>query len=227
MPRKQTVGRLAYKLYNKVGATEREKERAIKIIEQTDVAALDEYGLFTRAEITFWNEYSSPYMRTEAFETFQKIILNNQLPHPLTVGACFFLGRCYELGFGADYNMSMAYAHYRLANRLNPQACLKDIARTRRILNSEPAKINKNTPKEYKYNGAVEVDDEWEYSKYLTEWGKEYESCKQSLKNSGFFYADDPDEINVDEIDMYCVNGVKRSDIDPEFQAYFSLDEDD
>ena len=96
--------------------------------------------------------------------------------------------------------MKAADIHYRLSNKLNTKACVKDIARLKKILNTAPKEVNKKTPDKYRYDGDFENDNTWEYYKYLGEWSEEYEKCKQSLKESKFFYADDPDEI---EIDLY------------------------
>ena len=49
-------GRLAYKLFNKVGATEKDKARAKEIIDAESVDDLDEYGRFVLAELTFWGD---------------------------------------------------------------------------------------------------------------------------------------------------------------------------
>lgn len=199
---KKSNGKLAYKLYNKVGATENDKVRARCIIAAENVETLDVYGKFVRAEIIFWNRFSSSYERQEAFETFQTTVLDKNTPKPLLVGACFFIGRCYELGFGTDYNMSMAYAHYRLANKLNPKACVKDVARLQKIMNTEPQKANSATPDKFKYYDTDEADTEWEYADNIDDWAKEFERCKKSLVNNGFFYPDDPEEVNVDDIPL-------------------------
>lgn len=206
-----SVGRLAYKLYNKVGATELDKARAKILINDEKPENLDVYGKFVCAELIFWNRSSNAYTYAQAIEIFQKIIIDKQSPKPMIVGACFFLGRMYELGLGVDYNMGAAYAHYRLANKLNPKACLKDIARLQKILDSEPKKIKKSTPDKFQYRDIYETDETWEYYKYLDEWSKEYEKCKQSLKDNKFFYPDDPDEVSLDDIDLYCVD---NDDID-------------
>lgn len=203
MPEKNiSNGRLAYKLYNKVGATDAEKIRARCIIAEENVETLDVYGKFVRAEIIFWNRFSSTYERQEAFETFQTTLLDKNTPRPLIIGACFFIGRCYELGFGTDYNMSMAYAHYRLANKLNPQACLKDIARLQKIMNAEPQRLSTATPDKFKYYDTDETEAEWEYADSINDWAKEFEQCRKALADNGFFYPDDPEEVDVDLYDV-------------------------
>lgn len=222
-----SVGRLAYKLYNKVGATELDKARAKVLIEAEAPESLDAYGRFVRAEIIFWNRNSNAYTYAQAIEIFQKIIVDKNMPKPLLVGSCFYLGRMYELGLGVDYNMSAAYAHYRLANKLNPKACLKDVARLQNRIESEPKEFSKSTPDKYKYDGEYEHDKTWEYYRYLDEWSKEYEKCKQSLKDNKFFYPDDPDEVNLDDIDLYCVDGVDYDDLEAAFPAPLFDDEDD
>lgn len=209
-----SVGKRAFKLYNKVGATELEKAQAKVLINAEAPESLDIYGKFVRSEIIFWDRHSSAYTYAQAIEVFQKIILERDMPKPLIVGACFYLGRMYELGLGVDYNMGAAYAHYRLANKLNPKACVKDIARLLKILSAEQKKINTATPDKYKYYGIDESDKMWEYYKYLDEWSDEYERCKQSLKDNKFFYPDDHDEVSMDDIEMYCVEGVNYDDID-------------
>lgn len=196
-------GRRAYKLYNKVGATDKDKLQAQILMNDEKPEDLDVYGKFVYAEIIFWKRRSNAYTYAQAIEIFQKILLDKQLPRSLTVGACFYLGRCYELGLGTEHNINAAYAHYRLANKLNPKACVKDIERIQNILNSEAKAINKSTPDKYKFNDVGETDDdELEYQQYLREWDEEYSKCKKSLKNNKFFYADDPDEVNVDDIPL-------------------------
>lgn len=197
-------GKRAYKLYNKVGATEREKQTAIKLIEQANADELDVYGKFVRAEIIFWSDNTSPYAKQEAFETFLHIILDKQTPKALSVGACFFAGRCFELGFGTDYDNAMAYAHYRLANKINPNACLKDVARLQKLLASEQKNFDKSTPEKFRYCGSAtnEKWSEWEYEEYINDWIEEYEKCKISLRDNKFFYPDDPDETDVDMYDV-------------------------
>ena len=199
--KQRSNGKLAYKLYNKVGANEKEKAKAKKLIENEDLNSLDAYGKFVHAEIIFWDKNSTASLYNVAIEIFQGILLNKQSPKPLIVGACFFVGRMYELGLGVNYNLDAAYAHYRLANKLNPKACTKDIARLQKIQGTDPKTIKQSTPDKYKYkyNGIVETGSLWEYNKYLEEWATEYEKCKTSLKDNKFFYADDPDEVNVDD----------------------------
>ena len=213
---KISIGKRAFKLYNKVGATEQDKVLAQILIAAEQPEDLDVYGKFVYAELIFWKRLSTASAYAQALEIFQKIIFDKQLPKQLIVGACFYLGRMYELGLGVDYNMGVAYAHYRLANKLNPKACLKDIARLQKILESKPKEFRKSTPDKYSYNGGYETDDTLEYYGYAHEWAQEYENCKQSLKDNRFFYPDDPDEVNLDDIDMYCVEGVNYDDIDPD-----------
>lgn len=201
-----SVGKLAYKLYNKVGATVLDKARAKVLISAEQPENLDVYGKFVYAELIFWNRSSNAYTYAQAIEIFQKTIIDKQSPKPMIVGACFFLGRMYELGLGVDYNMSAAYAHYRLANKLNPKACVKDIARLQKILDSKPKEFSKQTPDKFKYNGEYEPDATWEYYECIHEWSKEYDNCKKSLKDNKFFYPDDPDEVSLDDIDLYCVD---------------------
>lgn len=196
--KQMSVGKRAYRLYNKVGATEKDKFNAQALIANEKPEDLDVYGKFVYAELIFWKMFSTASSYAQAIEIFQKIIVDKQSPKTLVVGACFFLGRMYELGLGVDYNMSMAYAHYCLANKLNPKACLKDIARLQDILNSQPKELSKNTPAKFKYDGAYETDETLEYYKYVHEWAQEYEQCKDSLKRNKFFYDDDPDEVDVD-----------------------------
>lgn len=195
-----SVGKRAYRLYNKVSATERDKVNAKLLIDAEKFEDLDVYGRFVYAELIFWKMSSTAVTYAQAVEIFQKIIVDKQSPKTLVVGACFFLGRMYELGLGVDYNTKAADIHYRLANKLNPKACVKDIARLEKILSSEPKELIQKTPDRYRYDGGYEHDCLWEYYKYLGEWSEDYEKCKQSLKESKFFYADDPDEV---EIDLY------------------------
>lgn len=198
-----SAGKRAYKLYNRIGATEHDKVQAQILIDAEKSEDLDVYGRFVRAEIIFWSRLSSLYEKQDAFEAFQSIVLDRKTPAPLLVGACFFIGRCYELGFGTDYNMSMAYAHYRLANKLNPKACTKDVARLQKIMNTEPPKANSATPDKFKYSDDDEADEEWEYAESIAEWAEEFRQCRKSLADSGFFYPDDPEEVDVD---LYDVN---------------------
>ena len=207
-----SAGKRAYKLYNRIGATDRDKVQAQILINAEKPEDLDVYGRFVRAEIIFWSRLSSSYEQQEAFETFQTTLLDKNTPKPLLVGACFFIGRCYELGFGTDYNMSMAYAHYRLANKLNPKACVKDVARLQKIMNTEPPKANSATPDKFKYSDANETDTDWEYAENIDDWAKEFERCKKSLANNGFFYPDDPEEINVDDIPLDELGFLPRID---------------
>lgn len=193
-----SIGRQAYRLYNKVGATEKDKVSAQILIAAEKFEDLDIYGRFVYAEVIFWKILSTPTAYAQAIEIFQKIIIDKQPPKPLVIGACFFLGRMYELGLGTDYNMGAAYAHYRLANKLNPKACVKDIARLQKILNDAPTKINTSTPDKFKYHGDDETDSEWEYYQCVHEWSQEYDKCRKSLKDNNFFYPDDPDEVEVD-----------------------------
>lgn len=197
-----SVGKRAYRLYNKVGATELDKVRAQVLINSEKLEDLDVYGKFVYAEVIYWKRSSTATAYEQSMEIFQKIIIDKTSPRPLVIGACFFLGRMYELGLGCDYNMSSAYAHYRLANKLNPKACVKDIARLQKILNDTPQKINTATPDKFKYHGDDEPDQSWEYYKYVEEWSREYDKCKKSLKDNKFFYPDDPDEV---EVDFYAV----------------------
>ena len=223
-----SVGRRAYRLYNKVGATELDKAQAKVLINAEAPESLDIYGKFVRAEIIFWDRHSTAYIYAQAIEAFQKIVIDRNMPKPLIVGSCFYLGRMYELGLGVDYNMGAAYAHYRLANKLNPKACVKDITRLQKILNAAPKKINTSTPDKYKYTCDYESDKTWEYYDYVQEWSQEYDKCKQSLRDNKFFYPDDPDEMNVDDILLYCVEGVDYDDLDPDAPLPdIKLDDDD
>lgn len=203
-----SIGKRAFKLYNKVGATERDKAQAKAMIDAEKPESLDVYGNFVYAELIFWSKTSNAYTYAQAIEIFQQIIVDKQLPKSLIVGACFFAGRMYELGLGVAYDMGTAYAHYRLANKLNPKACVKDIARLQKIQSAGKSKVKQSTPDDFQYLLIGETDKTWEYSIYMREWASEYEKCKQSLKDNRFFYPDDPEEVSLEDIDLYCVEGV-------------------
>lgn len=206
MPEKLTsAGKRAYRLYNKKGATDLDKIQAQALIYGVKPEDLDVYGRFVSAEIIFWKRLSDRYAYAQAIEIFQKILLDKQLPKPLLVGACFFLGRMYELGLGTEHNAQAAYEHYRLANRLNPEACAKDVDRLQKLLNGERKNTASRTPDRFSYRDDDAPLDESEYEEYLQEWAEEMESCQRSLADNGFFYADDPDEKDVDEDELYNV----------------------
>lgn len=224
-------GKLAYKLYNKVGATEQEKARAKEIIDAEKPENLDIYGKFVRSELIFWDKSSCAYTYIQAIEVFQQIITDKQMPKTLVVGACFYLGRMYELGLGVDYDMNMAYAHYRLANKLNPKACIKDIARLEKILSSEPKQFSKDTPNRYAYRSIYEHDKTWEYNAYLRDCAEDYRKCQESLKRNRFFYPDDTDKKKSDDVRLYCIDGVEYFDVaeepDDDIFEYEFMDDDD
>ncbi|MDE7454479.1 MAG: hypothetical protein K2M64_01470 [Clostridia bacterium] len=194
-----TVGKQAFKLYNKVGATEREKQRAVDLIKGEAVDSLDAYGKFVRAEIIFWQDYASSQDRIDAFDTFRAMSIDANLPQNLIVGARFYAGRCYELGFATEHNFDSALICYRMANKLNPKACLKDIARLEKSQTQQPVKNANGTPAKYRYDG-------WTFADYMAEERIKKEDDihtnfidgLKTLKRTGFFYEDDPDEVDID-----------------------------
>ena len=131
--KQNSAGRRAFKLYNKVGATEREKIKAMELIQGEAAENLDEYGRFVRAEIIFWR-YNAPLQdKEDAFDTFRTMSFDQNLPVNLIVGACFYAGRCYELGFATGHDFDAALICYRAANKINPKACIKDISRLEKL----------------------------------------------------------------------------------------------
>ncbi|MCM1194964.1 MAG: SEL1-like repeat protein [Corallococcus sp.] len=192
-------GKRAFKLYNKTGASEREKERAIQIINGEKTSDLDAYGRFVRAEIIFWQDFAPLQDRIDAFDTFRSMSCDNTLPTNLVVGACFFAARCYELGFATEQNFDSALICYRAANKLNPKACLKDIARLEKAQTSVKTEFDTATPPKFQYNGSWAADSwaEWEVmndDKLHTNIA----DGLRTLKRTGFFYEDDPDEVDAD-----------------------------
>lgn len=204
-----SLGRRAFKLYNKVGATERDKRQAIALIKDVPVDSLDEYGKFLRAEIIFWQDFATVQEKLDAFDTFRSMSVDNGLPLNLVVGACFYAGRCYELGFATEHDFESALICYRAANKLNPKACLKDIARLEKALSS-PQKINTATPPKFRFDGA------WMTNYYVADRVNREDDIHpnfidglKTLKRTGFFYEDDPDEV---EVDFYVVPTDKNND---------------
>lgn len=207
MSEKQTSNcKRAFKLYNKRGATDNDKVQAMVLLKQENPRDLDEYGIFLKAEITFWKRQSSLQERIDAFDTFRKMSCEQNLPLPLIVGACFFAGRCYELGFATEHNFEAALICYRKANKINPNACVKDIERLEKAIDAADKKPKTAaTPDRFSYKDGVEGTGEIEYRNAIDEWAKDFEQCLTSLRDNRFFYGDDPDEINVDEIEIYNV----------------------
>ena len=204
MPEKQiSIGRRAFRLYNKVGATKRERQKAIELIKDEPVESLDEYGKFLRAEIIFWQDYASLQDRQDAFDTFRAMSIDKSLPFNLVVGACFYAGRCYELGFATEHNFEAALLCYRAANKLNPKACLNDIARLEKLFSTPQQKINTATPQKFQFDGA------WMTNYYVADRVNREDDIHtnfidglKTLKRTGFFYEDDSDEV---EVDFYVV----------------------
>lgn len=194
-----SIGRRAFKLYNKVGATKREKQKAIELIQNEAVESLDVYGRFVRAEIIFWQDYASILDRIDAFDTFRAISIDTSMPLNLIVGACFYAGRCYELGFATEHNFESALVCYRAANKLNPNACVKDIARLEKLQSAAPVKNATATPAKYRYDGSCATDYVAnDRIKKEDDIHTSFIDGLKTLKRTGFFYADDPDEIDVD-----------------------------
>lgn len=196
--KQNSVGKRAFKLYNKVGATEREKIKAMELIQGEAVESLDEYGKFVRAEIIFWRYNASLQDKEDAFDTFRAMSLNPSLPKNLIVGACFYAGRCYELGFACEHNFDAAVICYRAANKLNPNACLKDIARVEKMLSTQ-RKGDTATPDKFKYDDSTVADyRQEERINKADDIHTNFIEGLKTLKRTGFFYEDDPDEVDID-----------------------------
>lgn len=227
-------GRLAFKLYNKMYASNNDIRDAKKLLKDLDVEQLDVYGKFVWAQVLLFRVYIRSKNRAhEAFEMFVKITQSPDTPKKLLVGAYYHIGLAYERGYGVECNRNHALENYLEANKLNNKVCLSDIARVTKALHPTKPETAKGTPEEYRYKFYVgESDDELE--KHIGEayqiqgaGNADHRRRMKTLKRTGFYYEDEPEIINLADLDLYCVDGVTPDDLIRKKKKPMRLDEYD
>lgn len=227
--------RLAFKLYNKINASNDEIRKAKSLMENVDVNELDVYGKFVWAQIHLFRVYIKYKSKTrDAFEMFVQITQSKDTPKKVLVGAYYFVGRAYELGLGVERNRNHALENYLEANKLNNKVCLTDIARVTKALHPTKPQSEKGTPEEYRYKFYVPVNDddlfddlEPEVYRYRKASSADHLRRMKVLKRTGFYYEDEPEIVNLAELDLYCVDGVTIDDLTRAKAKPMRLDEYD
>lgn len=211
---------LAFKLYNKKNATREEIDYAKKLINNVKFESLNLYGKFVWAEIRIENCHFSERERAKACKFMQNLTKSKDLSTKMLVVANFFVGYCYELGIGTEQNRYRALRYYLRANKLNKKACRKDIARLKAKINPAKPEYPTATPDEFKYHfTSDELDygltdmEQFEMHRYLRDLESDHAWRMINLEKTGFYYPDDPDEVSVDDLELYCVKGVTLYDL--------------